>query len=243
MEQITIKLDRATINFIRDFTQTALTLGMDFAILSKDLTRARDESLKRFILDDTKTIPAVGFDYIVLSNLSLLSARLSMMKDDCIIEAVIKPDDQGEMAIRKLILKSGRSTIEYCTMTATMLKSPRKILDSFITGFDIGEDVITMLSQALRALPQHKDKEYVVISNDGNVVSFEIQDINKDKFNCVLDVKASGPQFLYRYNSKVLLNILRFNKDSCTIWVGEEQGYLKTALHGFSVFIVPTIEA
>lgn len=243
MEPTTITLSNDTIEFIKKFTQLATTMGMDFAILSKDLTRARDEALQRFIIDSDNTITGEGFDYIVLSNLKLLSARLALMKDNCVIQAIVKPDENGERAIRKLIMKSGRSTIEYCTMTATVLKSPRRVIDLFDSSITIETDDIDQVSQALRALPQHKDKEYVIIANNGNDISIEIQDINKDKYNRVLNTKVTGPQFLYRYNSKVLLNILRLNKASCVIQIGEEQGYLKTKLDGFDVFIIPTIEA
>lgn len=238
----TINISNDTLNFIREFASTAVTLGMEYAILSKDLSRARDESLSKFILDDQKTIPTDGFDYIVLSNLSLLVARLALMKD-CTVQALVRPDDENQMAIRKLIFKSGRSTIEYCTMTASTLKSPRKVLDVFTHDITIDQDDISQLALAIRALPQHKDKEYVVISNDDTGVSFEVQDINKDKYNRILNATSDGPHFLYRYNSKVLLGVLRINKESCTIQVGDEQGYLKTHVNGFSLFILPTVEA
>jgi len=235
----TVTLDKQAIEYLINFTNTAISLGLEIAILSPDVTRAKDEGTKKFMIDTSNTLKIPGYEYIVLARMQTLAARLALAsKDDIAVTATIEPDNNGKQAIRSLKIKSKKINVDFRTMVDNSeLKVPRKVNDEFNATFTIKADDVSLISQAIKAMPQNKEKEYITIISHLGDVSLEISDLNGDKYMHNLGQYGCG-SFSHNYDSKVFLSLLKHEQNPI-LQVGNIRGYLKTSINNFDLYIVP----
>lgn len=233
-----MKLQAEHIAFIQNVVKTASLVNIDNIIIEPNMVRALDEN-RTVVLYQTEGVPEMPFGSIGLNRISVFTARYDVAKTQDNFSIVAVVDDDSKFA-RQLVMSGKGVRIDYRCANPTTIQAPRQINDEMGYRVRLNAEAVLLLQKGQAAMGA---ETVTIISNDG--VSFELIDVNSDKFKHTFAVDAESlsddgnTKFAHQYPVKTLLALFKQNPEGC-FEVGYK-GILSFPVNGLSVFVLPQV--
>jgi hypothetical protein len=225
-----MKLDDETIEFIQKAVGVAQLAGIDDIIIEPGRIRGSDASKSIIIFQDSN-VPNLKLGTIGLTRIPLFVSRLNAakMQDKFTIEADIVPE---KGFVRRLIIKANKIKIDYRCANPAIIKAPRFMNDTMVIEIPLSKETTIFLQKAIMAMG--RDVELVSIIGNGDGISFELEDFNKDKFNHVFG-EVPKYEFSHKYPVKILNSL--FKKTAGKSFHIGGHGVLRFEVDGIGIYV------
>lgn len=230
-----MKLNKEQIHCITQTIKTAALVGVDGVQITSAGLHGMNDAQNVFLIH-YDNIPAFDFTTMAVTDLSGFTNRLSLFDDpDALsIEATI---NDRHNCVSKIVMKSGRTKVEYQCTDPRLVPAPKNIADEFHYCFDLDDESVTKIQKAMGIF---KSDTFTIKSNM-NGVTFEIQSINNDTFEHTLPstvgtIQGTSTDFIFQYPAKVALSLFKQTREG-RVQVGKK-GTLGMELNGINVQIL-----
>lgn len=241
------KLNADTIAFIKKLVKTCSLCGIESVAIEQGLIRGQaEDSAKGIFLLETDQIPNnLEFSSLGIGRVKVLSSRIAMLDEDALtVSFDHKEKDNGDIIVKKLLLSSKKTKIEFSCYDSAKIKAPRLFKNPFFYSFTLSEDTLKVMSKAVSAIETSKIS--FSSEKDGSV-KFRTADVEGDMFDHsvspsyeILD-EATRDHFFHAYEIKYVLPLFRaaLDIDKKMIVNISERGALKVKINGLSIYILP----
>lgn len=232
------KIDTKIIQYIENVVTTAQKVGIEDLIIEEDLIRGIDES-RTVVMNHTTNIPDLPFTGIGLSRINVFLSRLQIIKGQEKF-AVTATTDDSEGFVKTLLMSGGGVKIDFRCANPKTIQAPKAISDTLKCMVPLDAEAVVLLSKAQSAMSADN---VTIISNDDGV-SFELYDVNSDKFTHNIDVKVEelnggDTTFVHTYPLKIVLPLFKENVES-NFAIGEK-GIMNIQMNGINLFVLPQV--
>jgi hypothetical protein len=240
-----MKLKADTIAALDTLIQTATMAGVDKLVITGGKIQGIDERKTVGLVTD-KNVPDLDGKTLAINRIKQLLSRLNLAKaqGDVSIEATIASNGTD---ISALDLQAGKSKGQFrCASLEAVKGVPKGFSDPMVWEVKFSSKLIPLIAPAEASL---STDGITIASKDGQVVTCELVDANKDQVTFELDDPASwvgakgqaGTSFCNKYPAKALLSLLREAsklQDPVTVTIGQG-GLLIVNVNGFDFFTLP----
>lgn len=239
-----MRLTTDSIHLLDKLVTTALVAGLKKLIIEPGKIRGIDEK-QTVALISTDNVPDLDGKQVGINRITELSARINLVKGegDLLIEAT---EGANKLDISLLDLNVGKTKAQFrCASVEAVKGVPKNITDKLVWVINVDSKMLPILGQAVSAMTADA---ITIASRDGQTVSFECVDSNKDVFTTDAEeapkwVGQGTPatSFCQKFPQKTLLALLKEaskTTDPVPLSMGE-QGILSLKVNGFSFFIIP----
>lgn len=234
-----MNLTDQVVDFIKNATKTARTIGIESIAIEKNIIRAMDENKTVVICDNN--VPDLPFAGIGIGRVGIFDSRISLIENqqNVIVETIIDPDTKQ---VIQIIFNTKNIKIEYRCADVSKIKAPKQIKDTMDSVFMIPKNIVEILVKAQAAMG---DDKVTFISNEKGM-SFEIVDCSSnDVFSYIFAEQArslhedKSNEFVFRYPIKTLIQLLKQEFDQ-TVEVSVK-GILKFNVNNLNTYVIPSI--
>jgi hypothetical protein len=241
------KLSKDSLKFIQKLIKTCSICGIEDVAIEPEVIRGQStDNSKGIFMLETENIPTnFGFSTIGIPRIKVLGNRIAILDQDALeIGYEGKERDNGDIFVRKLVLSSKRTKVDFSCQDVMKIKAPRRFTDPFFYGFSVAEDTLKIMAKAATAI----DTTKISFSSekDGSV-KFRTSDVNGDMFDHLIsetfetDDEADKTNFFHEYEIKYVLPLFRAAMDEN----GElnvnisKRGVMKVNVNGFHIYVLP----
>jgi hypothetical protein len=234
-----MNLNPETIQFLEQIVKTARMVGIEDVIIEPTTIRGMDED-RTIVLYHTANIPTLPFDAIGLSRIGTFQSRLDIVKGQEKF-AVDVTTHETEGYVKSMVLSAKGVKVDFRCANPKTIQAPKNISDTMATLVSLDSDSVVLLSKAIAAM---KAETVTIISNDDGV-TFELYDVNSDKFTHTFksSIEPLGSnddtKFVFSYPTKIVLPLFKENSDS-NFAIGEK-GLMNIDMGGFDLYILPQV--
>jgi hypothetical protein len=239
------QLSQKTIDIVTRVMEVGRPFNIDVFIIDKDGIRARCSD-KYIFLVQLEEYDFLEFESMCVSRITDFRNRLNFMTklgkdfDMNIIDS--KTLDSGDTVVRKMQMKSGKTSVEITGDNGSKYKLPKSINEPALVNFTITNESIEVLHGFPRAV-QHKNKA-LNISGVSGIIAASTNDIEGDFANHILsttpDFMTEGKlprDFSFVYDITNLIPMMR-GKLNIDISL-TERGIMTTEIDEITVIIFP----
>lgn len=233
-----MKLDTDLILYLEKVVTTARKIGVEDVIIEQGAVRAANED-RTIVIYHKADVPSLPFDSIGLSNTATFLSRLDIVKGekDFAIE-VTTHETKGY--VKNMLLKAKGIKVDFRCANPDMIQAPKNVSSNLQCLVPLSADAVVLLAKAQAAM---KADTVTIISNEDGV-TFELYDVNSDKFTHTFDVNVESlgggdTRFVHAYPLKVILPLFKENSDS-NFAIGEK-GLMNIDSNGFDLYVVPQV--
>jgi len=235
-----MNLDASAIEYIQRVVKTAQMVNIDNIIIERGAVRAIDDN-KTVVLYQNEDVPDMPFGSIGLNRISDFTSRLNVVATQDSSNMVADVDDDSEY-VRMLTMKANGLKIDYRCANPTTIQAPKQINDVLMYRVALNASAVSLLQQGQSAM----NAENVSINSGTGGVSFDIVDINNDRFEHTFttDVESLSDEsdetlFAHSYPIKILLPLFKHNPDGY-FDIGKK-GILSISVNGLTIFVLPRV--
>ncbi len=235
---IKMKLDEKLIHYIENVVNTAQKVGIEDLIIEEDLIRGIDES-RTVVMNHTSNIPDLPFSAIGLSRINVFVSRLHIVKGQEKF-AVNATTDDGNEFVKTLLMSAKGVKVDFRCANPKTIQAPQSINDTLKCMVPLDAEAVVLLAKAQSAMSADN---VTIISNDKGV-SFELYDVNSDKFTKTFDAKVeelNGGEttFVHTYPLKIVLPLFKENVEG-NFAIGEK-GIMNIQMNGINLYVLPQV--
>lgn len=240
-----MKLNSDSIHLLDKLVATAMIAGLKKLVIEPGKIRGIDEK-QSVALISTDNVPDFDGKQVAINRIDSLSARINLVKaeGDLLIEATVAANKND---ISLLEINVGKTKAQFrCASVEAVKGVPKSITDKLVWVINVDSKLLPVLNQAVSAMSADT---ITLASRDGQTVSFECVDSNKDVFTTDAEeaprwigAGVANTSFCQKFPAKTLLALLKEavkTHDPAPLSMGE-QGILSLNVNGFSFFIIPT---
>lgn len=231
-----MKIDTATIEKIENIIRTARGVGIEEVIIEKELVRAIDEKRRVAINYEPQDLD-LPFDSLGLTRIDVFLSRLDIVssQENFSIEAVV---DSNKKFVKSLLMTAKGIKVDFRCADPEQMSAPRKINDQLKSLVPIDAEAVVLLQKAQSAM----GAETVTITGNQDGVSFEMYDVNNDKFTntykCKIEpIEDDDIEFVHTYPLKIVLPLFKENAGG-HFAVGAK-GIMNIRMNGIDLFVLP----
>ncbi len=228
-----------TIEYLERVVRTARNVGIEDLIVEEDKIRGIDEG-RTVTMFHTQNIPDLPFTAIGLSNIGNFLSRLDIVKGQKGFD-VTAEIHETEGYVKSLLFAAKGVKVDFRCASPKTILAPKNVSDTMSALVPLDPDAVVLLAKAVGAM---KAERMTIISNDEGV-TFELYDVNSDKFTHTFDsnVEKLGSdgdtRFVHSYSVKVVLPLFKQNSDS-NFAIGQK-GLMNIDMDGFDLYILPQV--
>jgi hypothetical protein len=242
-----MKLSKENIEQLDSLVHTALIAGIKKIIINEGVIRGIDEKQTTVIISESNVPDMFGKDgkQIGINRIDQLAARLNLLKNqgEINIDATLATNQADVMM---LDLSAGKTKAQFrCASIEAVKGVPKTIVgETKAWEFNIKPTLIPTLTQAISAMGS---ETVTIASKDGQTVSFECVDANKDVFTTDSDEPPvyvglnDVSSFCQKYPAKTFLILIKEglkNLESLKLSIGENK-VLTLKVNGFDFSLLP----
>jgi hypothetical protein len=232
-----MKLDHTFVSFMENVMATARQVGIDDVIIEQGLIRAMDD--KKTVIINHALDDELPFNSIGISRIGVLQSRLELAKGQDNFEVTATLDDENGWAKTLLITAKGVK-VDFRCPNPEQIKAPKSTKDEMACLVPLDADAVVLLQKGQAAM----GADSVRIISNANGVSFEMYDVNNDKFThtyeaTVESLNGGTTDFVHNYPLKIVLPLFRENAGG-TFAVGQK-GILNLEMNGINLFVIPQV--
>lgn len=240
-----MKLTTDTIATLDQLVQTAMIAGLKKLVIEPGKVRGIDEK-QSVVVISTDNVPDLNGKQIGINRIDQLSARINLVKSqgDLSIEATESQQNPADISL--LDLAVGRTKAQFrCASVEAVKGVPKNITDTLVWEVKVGSKALPTITQGVSAMGA---EQLTIASRDGQTVSFECVDSNKDVFTTDAEeapkwigTGAAGTSFCQKYPAKTLLALIKEavkQEDPVTLKLGEG-GILNLVVNKFNFYVIP----
>lgn len=243
---MTIKLSTDSVSQLDQLIQTATLADLVKLVIEPGKIRGINKNQTVVVFSDNGVPDMQGLQ-VGINRVSELGARLNLIKSQGTAVVAVTPSTHTPNDISMMELSSGRTKAQFRTASVDAVKGvPKNITDTVAWQVTIDSRLITTIVQGVAAT---KAENITIASRDGQTVTFETVDANKDIFATDAEDHAvwvgqgtPGTSFVQTYQAKTLLALLReANKSGGKTMVNVGAGgLLSLVVNGLDFYFVPT---
>lgn len=236
-----MKVDADTIAFIQKAAKTAQLVGIEGIIIEPNMVRAMHED-RTVIIIHTENVPPLPFGSIGIGRVDTFLSRydVAWTLDKFEMEAIVDEKSQaaGSPFATSLKMKAKGTKIDYRCADPARMKAPLSKNDTPKNRVKLNGEAVLLMQRGVAAM---NADTISIISNNG--VSFEIADVNTDKFSYSFADDAepltddTDTKFAWRYPAKILLSIFKTGVEG-SFEIGSK-GILGFPVNGLTVYVLP----
>jgi len=245
-----VDITKEQLSQLSSIVKTANSCGIEELVIENNMIRGiTNSSIILFNYDEPSTIKW-SFPKFATNRLSLFVNRLNTLDGDVNVYATATL--KNEQFVMSFQIKSSRMKIDFrCTDPSVVEgqnkdRMPKSVseLNNLCYSINITDEFLTIYSKGLSAM---KADSVRFISNKDGVLSIEFEDVNGDKFVCIVGKSyitnnelVSSIEFNFKYDAKTLQPLLKqntSNKLSIT-----KRGLLKCVVNNLSFLIPPEVK-
>ncbi|KKL28756.1 hypothetical protein LCGC14_2371970 [marine sediment metagenome] len=231
-----MKLDSASIAYIKLVVETAQLVGIDDLIIEPNKVRAMNEE-KTVVIFQEKDVPDMVFNSVGLNRIGVFLNRLEVAKTQDNFAVEVITDENNEFA-RSIKMSAKGFKVDYRCANPKTIGAPRKLSEEWIYNIELTPQAVYMLQKGQAAMSTDR----VSLINNDNGATFEFSDINSDKFSHTFTkrvsmIEGTNESFTYKYPIKVLLPLFKYDPEG-SFEIGR-RGMLKIVVNNLNIFVLP----
>lgn len=239
-----MKLSTDSIYRLDQLIQTALVAGLKKIVIEPGKIRGIDEKQSVVIITD-QGVPDLGTHQIGINRVDQLFARLNLVKaqGDLVIEATVAANGTD---ISILDISAGKTKAQFrCASVEAVKGVPKSINDTHVWEIKVKNRHVPVLASGAGAM---NSDTITIASKDGQTVSFECIDANKDIFTTDAEDAPKwigegtpGTSFCKKYPTKTLLSLLKEatkTEETVTMKIGDG-GILSLKVNKLDFSVIP----
>lgn len=233
-----MKIEPKTLQYIESVIKTAQRVGIEEVVIEKDVIRAIDVN-RTVVLNHQPKDLDLPFTAIGLSRINVLQSRLDLAKGQEGFEVNVTTDDTHDFVKTMLITAKGVKVDFRCANPAA-IKAPKSVNDTLKCLVPLDADAVVLLQKAQSAMSA--DTVTIISNKDG--VSFEMYDVNSDKFTHTFSAKVEpldggDTDFVHTYPLKIVLPLFKENAGG-TFAIGEK-GIMNIENNNLNLYVLPQV--
>ena len=240
-----MKLSTDTIAQLDQLVQTAMIAGLKKLVIEPGKVRGIDEK-QSVVIINTTNVPDLSGKQIGINRIDQLSARINLVKSqgDLAIEATESQQNSADIAL--LDLSVGKTKAQFrCASVEAVKGVPKNITDTLVWEIKLGSKTLQTITQGVSAMGA---EQLTLASRDGQTVSFECVDTNKDVFTTDAEeapkwigTGTAGTSFCQKYPAKTLLALIKeaVKTDPLVTLKLGEGGILNLEVNKFNFYVIP----
>ncbi len=237
------QLSKPALGLIQDAIDTARALGIERMVIDSLSLRGESDDGTAMIFpfpDGTE----LEFGSIGINRISVLRERLRLLGPDGTVTPEYKQRDSGEQFVFRLVLKQGKTSVEFKCADPSRIKAPKFMNDPELFAFSITAQDINLMLKAKSAM----QVEYVTFSSkDGSSVQFSVTASEGDtlthELESTLDTKTSETTFASMFKTKFLFPVLKEISDAAkeapVDVILTKRGIMKIEVNGIPAIVFP----
>lgn len=231
------------VEFYENIISVCSSVSIDNIIIEDGMIRGINDEKSCVILSSNISLSGLGSTKLGLARLSVLAARLSVLKNSKNFNIELAVNNKDE--VTHIRLSGGGAKVDFRCAAPGLIRAPKAINDPPNWRLEISKEQAEMVSSAVRVM----GAKTVVIAKKGNDVVIECSDSNNDVFSISLEKnpewvseETSTPEvaFAHYYPANMLLAVFK-QKQSCELVIGEN-GTLTTQIGGHFLTIISKID-
>lgn len=233
-----MNIDPKTIQYIENLVKTAQRVGIEDVVIDDLCIRGIDEARTVVInhKDENLDLP---FTAIGLSRTNVLLSRLELAKSQEKF-AVEATTDDGQGFVKTLLISAKGVKVDFRCANPSAIRAPKTVNDTLACLVPLDAGAVVLLQKAQAAMGADT---VTIISND-NGVTFEMYDVNNDKFShtyegSVESLEGGSTDFVHTYPLKIVLPLFKENAGG-SFAVGEK-GILNIEMNGLNLYVLPQV--
>ena len=237
-----MKLTTDLIEFIENAVKTGQSVNIENIILDAEAGTVRgiDEG-RTVVLFHDHDVPASPVGSIGFKRGAVFLSRLEIVKnrENFNVDAVSVTLDDVQF-IKALNLNSADTKIDFRCANPEGIKAPKQINDNIVYRIQLSTEAVNVLQRGYSAMGT---ETVSIIGGDG--VSFELEDINEDKFEHVFAPETiqlgdtTTGAFVHKYPVKTLLALFKQNPDG--VFEIGEKGILRITVNDLDIYVLPQV--
>ncbi len=231
------------LNFFENIISVCSSVGIENVIIEDGMIRGINDE-KSCVILSSSGIPEFGETKLGLARMSVLSARLNVLKSskNFDLEAVVNPTKNEVTHLR---LSGAGAKVEFRCAAPSIIRAPKAINDPPSWRVEVSKEQAEMIVSAVRVM----NAKTLVVAKKGSQLLFECSDTNNDVFSISLETPAEWvneqkdtpePAFAYYYPANILLSLLK-QKQTCELIIGES-GTLTTQINGHFLTVISKVD-
>lgn len=225
-----MKIDNTLLNYIENVVRTAKLVGINSIIIEPGRVRGIDD-LSTIVLFQTENVPELDTGSIGLNRIDVFLSRFDIAKsrDNFSVEVV---QDKGKEFVRAFMMKGKNMKVDYRCANPTTIRAPKMIHDALVANIPLDNDTVRLIEKGVSAM----NAELVSIISDNRGVSFEIEDLNKDRLENTWSEEIDT-KFTHKYPAKTLITL--FKQVPETSFEIGQKGILRIIVNELSIYVLP----
>lgn len=225
-----MKISSDLLEYVQNVAKTARLVNINSVIIEPGRVRGIDE-ISSVVLFQTENIPDLEAGSIGLNRIDVFLSRLELVKtrENFSVEVVQDPNNSF---VRAFMMKGKGMKIDYRCANPAIVRAPKTIHDSIVANIPLDPEAISLLQKGAAAMAV----ETTAIVSDNRGVTFEIEDVNSDKFEHtwseVIDTK-----FSHKYPVKTLVTLFKQVPEG-EIEIGQK-GILRINVNDLDIYVLP----
>lgn len=236
-----MQLTKETIEFMSRAMRVAKLLKIEDLILDHECVRGNVVSEGSMIIH-RDNLPKFQFQKMGIGRIKTLSDRLALLGDDVQVDTVEKEKSPEDTLVFKLLLKKGRTQVEFrCADPAMIEAPPKRLKDPAFFNFKMDEETVKLLTKALGAV---KGEVMAFEGNKEDGVVAHLSDVEGDMLahivtkTLIYTPECDKEKFHFSYKNKILIPLLREAIVDEQIDINiTRRGFLNLQVLGINIYI------
>jgi hypothetical protein len=238
-----MKIDAKVVQFIENVITTAQKVGIEDVIIERQnttdaLIRAIDDK-RTVVLNHVAKNVNLPFESIGLSRINILLSRFQVAKSQSDFSVDVDVHD-SEGYVRSMLLTGKGVKIDFRCANPKTIQAPKTVNDTVTCIVPLPADAVVLLQKAQSAM----GAENVTIISNSEGVSFELYDVNSDKFTHTFNTKVESinggdTKFANTYPLKIILPLFKENAGD-NFGVGQK-GIMNIQMNNINLYVIPQV--